>query len=76
MKLSKKIHKAHIEFDIDKRKEIGYMITYNQFEELEALEKQVKELKEALQYLGKTFDEGWKDEDDEYWRTYLNEGNK
>ena len=48
MKLSKRIHKAHIEFDIDKRKEIGYIITYNQFEELEALEKQVEEFKKGI----------------------------
>ena len=42
-KLSEKIRKAHIEFDVDKRKEVGYIITYNQFEELEVLENQVNE---------------------------------
>ncbi|MCH7517277.1 MAG: hypothetical protein IIB08_09230 [Bacteroidetes bacterium] len=46
MKLSEKIHKAHIEFDIDKRKEFGYVITYNQIEKLENLEKQAEGLKE------------------------------
>ena len=39
---------------------------------IKVLEKKVREMQEALQYVGKIFDDGWKDEDDEYWRTYLN----